>query len=187
MRTRHHASLAWLAIACLVVGGCQFLRPDAPRVECDGVPADQCAEYAASWPEGATTEGEQVVGVTVTCVSDACTDAAGEVQVSVRLRSGEVRPVGGGGWSSGAADPQPAEPAGLPEGVPLACIGVPRPACEERATDAISGLVPGSGPITGITVRCLVETCTEHKGEGDTRVALGGAPAVVMNWVYESL
>ena len=187
MRMRQPQGLAVLVIAWILVTGCQFLRPDSPRVECNGVPAEQCAEYAGSWPEGSTIAEEQVVGVIVTCVSSSCTAAAGEVRVSVRLRGGEVRDVGGGGWS-GAGPGQPPEPAqALPEGLPLACVGVPRAACEERARDAMGGLAAGSGPVTGITVRCLANSCTERKGEGETRIELGGAPAVVVNWVYESL
>jgi len=179
--------VAMLVFASIVVGGCQFLRPDAPRVECNGVPAEQCAEYAASWPEGSMIGEEEVVGVIVTCVSSSCTADGGEVQVSVRLRGGEVRDVGGGGWSGAgpAEPPKPAPP--LPDDLPLTCVDVPRSVCDQQARDAISGLADDSGPVIGITVRCLVDACTERKGEGETRITLGGAPVITMNWAYESL
>jgi hypothetical protein len=186
MSTRQRHGLATLVIACNLLASCQFLRPDAPRVECQGVPPEQCAEYAGRWPEGSTTGGEEVVGVVVTCVSSSCTAGAGEVQVSVRLRSGEVRQVGGGGWSGARGNP-PESAQALPEGVSIGCVDVPRSVCDEQASNAIQGLSAESGPIIGITVRCLADVCTERKGEGETRIMLRGSPSVVVNWAYESL
>ncbi len=181
-----------IAIALLVLAvaaceqGLESQEPiGEPRIDCIGVPPQQCQDALNQARDAASAP---LVELVVRCSVPVCTFQQGETQVQARYADGSV-----GTWGSGWSGPMPAAPVqpgfGEPVGplpVQPSCLGVAQQVCLDMASSAISELPPGSPAVTSITVRCKA-VCTPTKAEGDTIVLFANGTSSNTGWAYESL
>jgi hypothetical protein len=166
---------ALLAMTVLVLAGCGVITPDSVEEGvsgtpvsgqvCEGVPANLCAEELRRAQADAPPGAGGVAGIRIRCVAPSCTQAAGDVEVTVTYANGQTVMYGAGWMGPGAQPPPMPEPTELP--VQPTCQGIPLAWCREQAATILGDAPTEAAPIS-VVVRCT-RTCTLTEGEGEVR------------------
>ena len=175
-----------LLILASILGGCGSEVPNASpdgasAFECVGVPLATC-EQILQENRNTGPGAAMIVGAKIRCTSATCSEAQGEVSISIVFADGG-RSESSYGWAQagpGGPAPGPAEP-----GIPVAptCLGLDQERCLDAARNAVQNQ---DDPllIDSITVQCTT-VCTSTEGTGKTVVILTDGLKVETDWAYE--
>lgn len=175
------------ALLVLTVAACEpvvetLVPVGAPRIDCQGVPPQQCQEALDMARDNSRAP---LVELVVRCTAPPCTIQQGQTEARARFADGSQQTFGSG-WSGAvpAPVPVPPEPVG-PLPVEPVCLGVPAQVCRDMASSAVSNLQPGSPPVASITVRCT-EVCTPTNGTGESVVVFADGTSTGSSWSMSS-
>lgn len=182
--------LASFVVVAMLVAACDasFGPPMPNGLACANVPPEVCLEQARSLGFGTDPS---IIAVELTCTAAVCDAANGEVAVRVRHPDGSVDSsafgwASGGGVGVGGAAAPPAElPGDLVPGLVPTCIGLPRPACQDRLREA-AGSVPAGRTALAVVIRCKA-VCDASQGDGDTTLTLDGGETQTFGWGYSTV
>jgi hypothetical protein len=187
-RRRAGGSLFLLAALLFAACGGETIEtpPDgAPAFDCVGVPIPTCEQILREQRDAARGAAP-IVGATIRCTSATCSEAEGEVTISVVFADG-TRTESGYGWAMappvapGGPDPDPFEPPKPP--VQPTCIGVDEGNCQNAATNALMEF-GDPAPIASITVTCG-GVCTPTEGSGTTVIVIADGTRQEFHWDYQ--
>lgn len=174
--------VALLIIAALAGGIAGCTVPVVGR-GCEGLAGPVCEAQLADAERNSHLGSEGIVGIRVRCTVASCTEAAGEVTVTVSYEDGRTTAFDTG-WSMAAPAPVGSSAPPTPLPVEPVCIGVPDAWCRDMA-GADDGMGDGTQRVASIVVSCTA-TCNELMGDGTTVVTYGDGTKQEAQWNYRT-